>query len=74
MTPLAHGRSSFKQRIGGGRMTHHLALPARRNHIKHNGHLKHCSGLLDLNGRHLLVECCGRTELAHPTAMTEAPC
>lgn len=39
-----------------------------------SGHdrLKHCSSLLDLIGRHLLVEYCGRNELAHmPRALAE---
>jgi hypothetical protein len=46
--------------------------------------IKHCSSLSDLIGRHLLVEYCGRAELAHamtgliqqtapPTAKTPAP-
>lgn len=32
-----------------------------------SGHdrLEHCSSLPDLIGRHLLIECCGRGELAH---------
>jgi ribonucleoside-diphosphate reductase alpha chain len=30
-------------------------------------HLKHCSSLPDLIGRHLLVEYCGRDDLAHVT-------
>jgi ribonucleoside-diphosphate reductase alpha chain len=30
-----------------------------------HGHLKHCSSLPDLIGRHLLVDYCGRTEFAH---------
>ncbi len=34
--------------------------------------LKHCSSLPDLIGRHLLVEYCGREELAHvPVAVRE---
>lgn len=37
-----------------------------------SGHdrLKHCSSLPDLIGRHLLVEYCGRDELAHVTGTT----
>jgi ribonucleoside-diphosphate reductase alpha chain len=40
-----------------------------------SGHdrLKHCSSLPDLIGRHLLIEYCGRDELAHmPSAPKEA--
>ena len=38
-----------------------------------SGHdrLKHCSSLPDLIGRHLLVEYCGRDELAHVPITTE---
>lgn len=37
-----------------------------------SGHdrLKHCSSLPDLIGRHLLVEYCGRHEVAHVPALT----
>lgn len=41
-----------------------------------SGHdrLKHCSSLADLIGRHLLVEYCGRDELAHvPRLVAEIP-
>lgn len=33
--------------------------------------LKHCSSLPDLIGRHLLVECCGRDDLAHAPLVKE---
>lgn len=33
--------------------------------VSGHDHLKHCSSLPDLIGRHLLIEYCGRTDLAH---------
>jgi hypothetical protein len=36
--------------------------------VSGHDHLKHCTSLPDLIGRHLLVEYCGRHELGHPTS------
>ena len=36
--------------------------------VSGHNHLKHCTSLPDLIGRHLLVECCGREDLAHVSA------
>ena len=37
--------------------------------VSGHAHLKHCSSLPDLIGRHLSVEYCGREELAHVPAV-----
>jgi len=39
--------------------------------VSEHDHLKQCSSLPDLIGRHLLVEYCGRDELAHVLARHE---
>ena len=39
--------------------------------VSGHDHLKHCSSLPDLIGRHLLVEYCGRDDLAHVLLLNE---
>ena len=39
--------------------------------VSGNDRLKHCSSLPDLIGRHLLVEYCGREDLAHVLLLNE---
>jgi ribonucleoside-diphosphate reductase alpha chain len=41
--------------------------------VSGHDHLKHCSSLPDLIGRHLLVEYCGRDDLAHVLVSSEGP-